>query len=325
MASDVLCLWAGAPRRYGMLWRSVVVRRLVFVSILVALAGAFALAPRNWHVNAAGLIRRSPGLSAAPSELSRRPALLRSQQPVERLRPGPTIEAYIRPKFALQMRRLRPAILAAAHRHNQPALSLMSDHDFAVLIATVLYNENFGSLEEQVVPLRAFTPFYEDIQARVNGMGVANLSVWPANLRPSVALEILRRQVPLPRDGQTLTVPLWVLGSRIDPAAYPNQTELYAAISQELLDPELAVEYLAANLERGLYRARIEGVPPTWRALAAWHNQGIVAPHDINRNPTARDYVRRSASYLPAARILIDSTPCAPLRCRIGPGQPSPE
>ncbi|HEU4328252.1 MAG TPA: hypothetical protein VFS21_34260 [Roseiflexaceae bacterium] len=300
-------------------------RRLVIVCVLVALAGAFALAPRSWHASAAGLIRRSPGPAAVPSDLSRRPALLRSQQPADRPRPGPTIEAYIRPEFALQMRRLRPAILAAAHRHNQPALSLMSDREFAVLIATLLYNENFGSLEEQVVPLRAFTPFYEDLQARANEMGVANLSVWPANLRPSVALEILQRQVPLPRDGQTLTVPLWVAGSRIAPAAYASQTELYAAISQELTQPELAVEYLAANLERGLYRARVEGVPPTWRALAAWHNQGIVAAHDIHRNPTARDYVRRSAAYLPAARILIERAPCAPLRCRIGPGVPSPE
>lgn len=300
-------------------------RRLVIVCVLTALALALAFAPRGWHVSAAGLIRRAPGPAAVPSDLSRGPLLLRAQQPTERPRPGPTIEAYIRPEFALQMRRLRPTILAAAQRHNQPALSLMSDQDFAVVIATILYNENFGSLEEQVVPLRALTPFYQDLQARANEMGGANLSVWPANLRPSVALEILRRQVPLPRAGQTLSVPLAVVGSRIDLAAYTNQTELYAAITQELIDPELAVEYLATNLERGLYRARAEDVPPTWRALAAWHNQGIVAARDIARNPTARDYVRRSAAYLPAARILIERVPCAPLRCRVGSGIPSPE
>ncbi len=81
----------------------------------------------------------------------------------------------------------------------------------------------------------------------------------------------------------------------------------------------MAVEYLAANLERGVYRANIEDVPVTWRALAAWHNQGIVNAHDIRNNPTASDYVRRTASYLPAARMLIATpTECHYLRCGIG-------
>ena len=306
-----------------MLWRSVVVRRLFLLVLLGALVGALVfspLAPRRWQASASALMRRAPSPGGAPSALSRRPALLRAQQPAERPRPGPTIEPYIRPEFARQMRALRPHILDAAQRHNRRTLSRMSDRDFAVVIAVLLYNENFGSLEEQVSPLRSLTPFYQDLQVRANEVGGANLSVWPSNLRPSVALEILRQQVPLPRGGGALAVPVQVAGSALRLSDYPTQAALYAAITQEIIRPEMAVEYLAANLERGLYRAELEGVPATWRALAAWHNQGVLSAADLRANPTALDYVRRSSAYLPAARALIDAPPCPPSRCRQGPG-----
>lgn len=299
------------------------VRRLILLVLLGAAVGALVLsplAPRQWQASAAALMRRAPSPEGSPSTLSRRPALLRAQQPAERRRPGPTIEPYIRPEFARQMRALRPLILDAAQRHNRRALSHMTDRDFAVVIAVLLYNENFGSLEEQVSPLRSLTPLYQDLQVRANEVGGANLSVWPSNLRPSVALEILRQQVPLPRAGGALTVPVRVAGSALRLSDYPSQAALYAAITQEIIRPEMAVEYLAANLERGLYRAELEGVPPTWRALAAWHNQGVVSAADLRANPTALDYVRRCSAYLPAARALIDTPPCPPSRCRQGTG-----
>jgi hypothetical protein len=101
-------------------------------------------------------------------------------------------------------------------------------------------------------------------------------------------------------------VPVDVAGSRIDLDSMTSQPMLYAAVSNEISQPALAVEYLAANLERGLYRAHFEGVPVTWRTLAAWHNQGIVSPRDIRDNSTASDYLRRCSAYLAKARALID-------------------
>lgn len=235
-----------------------------------------------------------------------------NQQQHQRRKPGPTIEAYVRPEFARQIRTLRPVILEAAQRHNREELSGMSNDEFAMVIALLMYNEHFGSLEEQVKPLRALTPIYQDLQVQANSTGVANLSVWPSNLRPSVALEILKDRVPIPGPTKFLTVPLEIHDSAIDLSRPIAQNNLYAAISQEIADPELAVEYLAANLERGVYRAHYEGVPVTWRALAAWHNQGIVAARDIRKNPVAASYVHRASSYLPAARRLIE----APTECR---------
>jgi hypothetical protein len=255
--------------------------------------------------------------SAAESQSSIRAAPRASvgQRPADEPPPGPAIEPYIRPMFAREMRRLRPAILASAHRHNRPAISRMSDREFAVAIALVLYNENFGSLEDRVPPLRSLTPFYQEAQVGLNALGVGNLSVWPANLRPSVALEILRNHVPVPEPASRLVEPLVVAGSHIQPDVYPSQKQLYAAITREIADPELAVEYLGANLERGLYRARFEQVPVTWRTLAAWHNQGIVSPEAIRDNPTARDYIRRTSAYMAAAYALVDGQLCNNGRC----------
>ncbi|MCS6880128.1 MAG: hypothetical protein RMK84_04055 [Oscillochloridaceae bacterium] len=219
--------------------------------------------------------------------------------------PEPAIEPFVRPDLARRLERLRPVILAAAKRHNHPELSGMDDESFAVVIALIIYNENFGWLEDDVPPLRLVTPLYQRLQQVVNQrLPGSNFSVWPVNLRPSVALEILQQQLPL-ADGRMIHMPVRVEGSEINLAAYAHPAELLAAINAEISRDELAVAYLAANLERGLYRAVLEGAPVTWQTLAAWHNQGIVDPQAIRANPTARDYVRRAAAFLPLARALI--------------------
>ncbi|NJN68325.1 MAG: hypothetical protein HC884_17250 [Chloroflexaceae bacterium] len=221
--------------------------------------------------------------------------------------PQLAIEPYVRPEFARQMVALRPVLLEAAARHNRPELSHMSHRDFAVVLALLLYNEHNGWLEDAIEPLRWFTPVYQYAQVLSNQSGVgSNFSVWPTNLRPSVALEITFQQVPLPGPTGMLTVPITVEGSHIVPSEYPSQQALFAALTREIRQDELAVEYLAANLERGLYRAHYEGVPVNWRVLAAWHNQGIVRPEQIRANANAQDYVRRASAYLPTARSLIE-------------------
>jgi hypothetical protein len=58
----------------------------------------------------------------------------------------------------------------------------------------------------------------------------------------------------------------------------------------------------------------MEGQPVSWRTLAAWHNQGIVDPVAIRNNPTARDYVRRAAAYVPLAKALFASSDQTGLR-----------
>lgn len=230
--------------------------------------------------------------------------------------PQTSIDAYIRPQFVATMEALQPTIVEAARRHNNQRLSGMSDQEFAEVLALVLYNENFGSFEDAVSPLRPLTPWYQGLQMQANeAVGGTNFSVWPANLRPSVADEILRGSVPLP-GGDVLIIPLDVEGSAIDLHNHQSRGQRYAALTAELTQPQLAVEYLAANLERGVYRARYENVPVTWRALAAWHNQGIVAPNAIRANPVASDYLRRSSAYVDAAHDLVAlAYSCYPHTC----------
>jgi hypothetical protein len=220
--------------------------------------------------------------------------------------PQLAIEPYVRPELAKRMQRLHPVILAAAADHNDPDLSGMSDQEFAEVMALVLYNEHNGWVEDAIEPLRFFTPFYQDLQVQVNQSGIgSNFSVWPTNLRPSVALEILRQEVPVPGSRRKITVPVTVEGSRITPDQYASDQHLLAAITTEISQDELAMEYLAANLARGVYRARFEGFAVSWRTLAAWHNQGIVNPEQIRDNPVASDYVRRASAYLPLARRFV--------------------
>lgn len=216
------------------------------------------------------------------------------------------ITPYVRPELTSRLAHLRPIILAAAARHNDPAQSGMSDQEFAEVIALVLYNEHHGWLEDDIPLLRVFRPWYEQAQVRVNRKGIgANFSVWPTNLRPSVALEILRHELPVPEPTRFITVPIEVYGSQIVLADYASHEALLAAITDEITQDELAIEYLAANLRRGVYRARYEGVPVRWWVLAAWHNQGIVQPTQIRDNPMAASYVQRASAYMPLARRFI--------------------
>lgn len=289
-------------------------RHLLLCAIALLLLLVVAM-QHGWRAEAAEKQSISQRLTEKPARTTQRnqPPIFEhaSQAPA----PAPAIEPYVRPTFIRQMRLLRPSILESAQRHNRPELSHMSNRDFAVVLALLLYNENFGSLEERIAALRDLTPWYQDLQMRANEVGGVNLSVWPANLRPSVALEILRHHVPVPSATGIITKAIDVAGSRIHIDDYPTQSELYAALTLEISNPQLAVEYLAANLERGLYRAQYEHIPVTWRTLAAWHNQGIVSPEDIRNNPTARDYIRRTSAYIDTARRLIDTPACQHTRC----------
>lgn len=234
------------------------------------------------------------------------PSLGSMQRPLDDF--FPSQDGYIRPEFQTRMQKLRPTILAAAERHNPRELSGMSDEEFATVIALVLYNEHNGWFEDLVTPIRPVTPLYQQLQVELNKGGLgSNFSVWPANLRPSVALEILRHELPIPGQTEPITVPVSVSNSRVSLDTALSQSELYAQITAEISQDDMAVEFLAANLARGVYRAHYEEISVSWRALAAWHNQGIVRPQDIQANPTAKHYVQRAGTYLGAARQLIEA------------------
>jgi hypothetical protein len=316
-------IWRNGWHRLRALWRCwlrlaplwptpLQAARVVHIGLLLLLVWLL-LAPSRTATTAAVPTSADAALAPCPMHIARQIPIqgLPRFVPGSAALPAPAGEAYVRPELARRLERLRPAILAAAARHNRPQLSGMNTTEFARVIALLIYNEHNGWLEDEIEVLRVITPLYEDVQVQVNQSGLgSNFSVWPTNLRPSVALEILRGEVPLPQASGVLTVPLEVAGSQIDPAAYATENELLAAITQEIAQDRLGVEYMAANLERGLYRAEHEGVTVDWRVLAGWHNQGIVQLDEICAHPQARSYVQRSAAYLPlAARLLPRHAP----------------
>lgn len=210
------------------------------------------------------------------------------------------------PTFAAKMQNLRPVILAAAARHNKPSVSGLSDPEFAEIIALLLYNEHVGWLEDDLPFLQLLRPFYEKAQVLINQSELgSNFSVWPANLRPSVALEIIQQRIPLPKSTAFFTAPISLPGSQLKSRTFSSQQALFAAITTEISQEDLAIEYLAANLERGVYRAKVENEPIRWQTLAAWHNQGIVESEAMCSNDKIRDYLYRTATFRPAAQRLI--------------------
>jgi hypothetical protein len=209
-----------------------------------------------------------------------------------------------RPEFVQQMYEMRPVILEAAARHNPANLSRMSDNDFAVVVALILYNEDLGSVEERVGFLRATTTVRKSLEVYVNELIGSNLSIRPSNVRPSVAHEMLRHQLPIPGTSTMITIPITVTETDISDTLHVSQPDLYRAITHELVQPDKAIEYLTANLERGIYRARYENVPVSWQTLMAWHIRGLVSPGAIRRNPDAYAYTKR-LTYLKYACELI--------------------
>ena len=222
--------------------------------------------------------------------------------------PQLAIVPYVRPTLAARMVSLQPTIQAAAAHYYDPTVCELDQASFARLIAVIIDNEQNVWFEDMVEPVRPLRPAYEYTQVLLNRhVAGSNYSVWPTNLRPSVALEVVRGEVPIPHAPGIMTTTLRVARSQIHPADFSNMDHLYAALNEEISDAPVAIEYLAANLVRGCYRARYEGVPQSWRTLAAWHNRGIVQPTQISQSGWTQDYLRRAGAYIPTAHTLLNA------------------
>jgi len=199
---------------------------------------------------------------------------------------------YIRPSIKETVATHHHDIQRLAHNYNHPALSGISDTEFASVMVTILYNEQLGWLEDVFPWVRPLTPIYQRAQVISNQWFGTNYSVWPANLRPSVVNEILTEQRAqlLPSSASTVTLPVF--------PQLPYHTQLAA-------NPDSALELLAANLERGIYRANATGVAVTPQTLLAWHNSGIVDPSTIQQSPSLQHYLARASVYTTTASQLF--------------------
>lgn len=212
---------------------------------------------------------------------------------------------YIRPSIAQSVINKQQYLLTLARLHNHPQLTHLDDHEFAAVMVTILYTEQLGWLEDVIPSIRPFTPYYQEAQVVSNSVFGTNFSVWPANLRPSVVDEILADDIPAVGHVEMLLL-----------VPHDRQKPEYANDLASHTDTAFAL--LAANLERGIIRAKYEHVPITWKTLLAWHNAGIVDPTHIAQNRSLQHYLQRAAVYHePAIALYRDNTLCIdPLTAR---------
>ncbi len=219
-------------------------------------------------------------------------------------------EAYIDPAFQLQMIRLRSQLLASAARHNHREWTGMTDEQFATVMAAQLYFEYNSTLAQRSNLGRTLTPLYQEAQDVANRVGMGNFSVWPANLRPSVALSLLRGEMPyINRRNRAAVIlyPITISGSQLQLAMqrHAGWEPALSAVANEIADPELAIEYLAANFEIATYRARFDWAPISWITFAGWHNRGLASPGAIVEHPELATILSNIERYFPAAIKLI--------------------
>lgn len=205
---------------------------------------------------------------------------------------------YIRPSIAATVQEHQQHIQYLAHTYNHPQLSGMSDTEFAAVMVAILYTEQLGWLEDVLPVIRTVTPLYQRLQVTSNEWFGTNFSVWPANLRPSVVDEIVAEQ-------RTHQLPGSYTAS---PHSIMHLAPVYTRMANA---PDTAITLLAANLERGIYRAAATGIPVDSQVLFAWHNAGIVDPAIISTNRSLQQYIERASIYHTAAsRMFVVAVMC---------------
>jgi hypothetical protein len=193
----------------------------------------------------------------------------------------------------------RQAILFSAQRHDVPP----------DVLAAVFYNEMFG---QEARLLHTAIPGDSDLASAVRDsllgidfltikqlqIGVkcmaalagANTTIGPAGIRISVGREI---------ESETT-----IAGSRHQLTGLAERPSLIA----DLMSPSTAMEYLAANLQRGMRRAAPEQAGD-WTVSARWHNTGVISDRpDVPRpvwNKGSR-YIARVQTFQPEVRLLLD-------------------
>lgn len=209
-----------------------------------------------------------------------------------------------RPVVPAYMMTQRANIVASAQRHGiQPEV-----------LAAVLYNEMLGQeyrflstvipgdngvsqiLRESLLGWHFLT--LKQAQWTLKGAGALlglNTTVGPTGIRVSVGREIRRE--------------IFVNGGDYQPLGLAERPSLVL----DLMATPVAIEYLAANLQRGERRATLAQVDD-WSLCARWHNTGVTEySPDVPRRiwDKGTQYVSRVETFLPEMTALLHE-PVAP-------------
>jgi hypothetical protein len=203
---------------------------------------------------------------------------------------------------------LKEDILASAKRHNTPRTN-MDDASFAALMTAILHWE--GKLPGNAKPqFEQFKDFVGDLGATLINY---DASTGIANVRPSVAKEILQGYVPgveetfcyeisggLNYEQAVEVAALRSLRSDTGNQHYPVERVLFF----ELQNRKKSIEYLAANTQRGADRISSLGFKASVFNLASWANAGVQTPSEFLEpgiGPKGQSYGNTMLNTMPEA------------------------
>ena len=192
----------------------------------------------------------------------------------------------------------RQALLLSAQRHDIPP----------DVLAAIFYNEMFGqetrllrsvipgdsalasNVRESALGLHFLTT--KQLQIGLKCMAAvagANTTIGPAGIRISVGREIERETS--------------IAGSHYRQSGLAERPSLVV----DLMSPATAIQYLAANLRRGIRRAGPE-LAGDWTVSARWHNTGIISDRPDVPRPVwdkGSQYITRVQTFRPEVRSLL--------------------
>ncbi len=230
-----------------------------------------------------------------------------------------TLAMAVRPVVPAMMAAQRQTILACAERHG-----IAPDW-----LAAVLYNEMLGQEDRA---LRALLPGEEGLPKawRDSLLSWHFLTLKQGQWAAKVLLALVGFDPTLGPTGIRVSVGREIRAEvTVEGGWYrPNGPAERPTMILDLMDMPTAIEYLAANLERGQIRLAAEGgiaepdsSTSVWAASTRWHNTGLTTDRpDVPRWLWAKGsrYVDRVQSFLPAALALVGGAHVAE---RPGPGE----
>ena len=97
-----------------------------------------------------------------------------------------------------------------------------------------------------------------------------------------------------------------------------TEKDAWLPIAKQLLDEKTNIEYISANVERGMLRAKALGLTPSSTLAAWWHSAGVLTPNELVRlkadpdlwNKDPRGYATTMSSWQPKARGIMDFAGC---------------
>ncbi len=159
----------------------------------------------------------------------------------------------------------------------------MDDNAFAALMASILHFE--GKLPGNGKP--ESDQKSDQLKSLADILFGMDFSTGVAKIKPSVAIEILKGEVPgfsghFCYDVAESFTYDDLLTAVLYGAANGTAVNVNVLVATQLHEVGISIDFLAANLERGADRVNSKGLQASVLNLATWHNSGTQIPEEFD-------------------------------------------